>query len=192
MRDTNTFLQLLVGSSFLFLGGCGVGSDNFTDTYSVKVSALHYIKDANVTIEGIRGKYRDRGIYDFNTSVGGVRLSRGGVYITNDTNESDTAPDSTRCSHYLPSLDTTVASLQLSAPAEHVPYAYININPFTSLLVHGNVSKESLALEYPIAASIEEHFDFDTTAALKAEAYNKEDQNLTKEICDALQALQQL
>ena len=193
MKHLKALTVLLLSSALVFLSGCGVGSDNFTYEYSVKVSALHYIKDANVTIDGSAAAlYRSGGIYDFNESITGNRLSVGGLYVTDENNESNTSLQSTRCKAYLPSLDTTVTALRLSAPAEHVPYEYININPFTSLLVEGGFSKETLALEYPIAASIEEHFDFDTTAALQAVEYNQEDQNLTHEICDALQALQNL
>ncbi len=193
MKHLKALRALLLGSPLVFLSGCGVGSDNFTYEYSVKVSALHYIKDANVTINGSEAAiYRSSGIYDFNKSIAGVRLAVGGLYVTDENNESNASLHSTRCSHYLPSLDTTVTTLRLSAPAEHTPYEYININPFTSLLVQGGFSKETLAQEYPIAASIEEHFDFDTTAALKASEYNKEDYNLTQEVCDALQALRNL
>ncbi len=192
MKKMQALTTLLLSSTLIFLSGCGVSNDNFTNEYSVKVSALHYIKDANVTIMDRHARYRERGIYDFNTTISGVRLAVGGVYVTDENNESNGSLQSTLCRHYLPELDTTVAQLKLSAPAEHAPYEYININPFTTLLIRGDFSMAALALEYPIAASIEEHFDFDTAAARKATAYAQEDQNLTKEICDALEALQSL
>ncbi|GEM_PF-2952955 len=192
MKYRQQLMALLGGCTLVLWSGCGVGSDNFTNQYSLKVSALHYIKDANVSIGNRYGVYRSRGIYDFNESLAGGRVATGGLYIVDENNESNTSAVSTLCQHYLPSLDTTVTTLKLSAPAAHVPYEYININPFTTLLVQGGFSKEALALKYPVAASIEEHFDFDTTAALKAPEYRQADNNLTQEICDALQALQDI
>ena len=190
MRHTKALSALLLSGILVWLSGCGVSSDNFTSEYSVKVSALHYIKDANVSIGGVHAQYRKRGIYDFNMSLSGMRFARGGVYVTDENNETDSSLQSTRCHQYLPELDTTVSKLVLRAPAEHAPYAYININPFTTLAARDDFSLEILAQEYPIAASIEASFDFDTVAAQKAAVYSTQEQNLTREICRALQALQ--
>ena len=182
---------LLLGSALSLFSGCGVTNDELEYRYSVKLSSLHYIKDANVSIgESANALYRDSGEYDFNVSVSGTRVAIGGVYVTDENNESNTSLQSTLCANYLPSLDTNASTFQFSAPAEHLPYQYMNINPFTTLLVDTNISKEELALLYPIAATIDDSFDFDVTAARKAYVYSTEETNLTKEICDALQELQ--
>ncbi len=191
MRQYTLSIQLLLSAIFLTLfSGCGVGSDNFSYEYSVKVSALHYVKDADVTdSDGLEARYREKGIYDFNKSIKGVRTARGGLYIVNENNESNSSNVSLLCKAYLPTLNTDTSLLLLSAPEEHPPFQYININPFTTLLTRESFSKEMLAQSYPIAASIEENFDFDTVEAREAEAYNQAEHNLTKEICDALEVL---
>ncbi len=181
---------LLFGSVLLLSSGCDVSDEDLEYQYTLKLSSLHYVKDANVSAGGTIAQYRFLGNYDFNVTVSGPRVADGGIYVTDEHNETNSSVQSMLCGSYLPTLDTNASSFQFRAPAEHLPYEYININPFTTLLVVANISKEELALRYPIAATIDDSFDFDVTAARKAHVYNTEETNLTKEICDALQELQ--
>ncbi len=191
MKYKNHILSTLLFSSLLlFFSGCDVNDEDLGYQYTLKLSSLHYVKDANVSVGGTMAQYRSLGNYDFNVTVSGLRVADGGIYVTDEHNETNASAKSTLCSNYLPTLDTNASRFQLRAPVEHLPYEYININPFTTLLVVSNISKEALALQYPIAATIDDSFDFDVTAARKVYAYSTEETNLTKEICDALQELQ--
>ena len=195
MKQTRFFLASILGISAAFFSGCGVDEDEFTYSYIVKLSSLHHVKDANVSVGSTAAVYRNEGNYDFNVTVTGARIAVGGTYITDEHNESNSSLESTLCSNYLPDLNTDASSFTLQAPYKHdlddnSSYHYININPFTTLVVQSGSSKEDLALRYPVAASIEKSFDFDVTSARID--YRSEDNNLTTEICDALQELQNL
>ncbi len=188
----NIFITGVLGATLILFSGCGVNEEEIAYSYRVKLSSLHYVKDANVSVGSINAKYYYSGSYDFNVTVVGPRVAVGGTYVTDEHNESNTSLESTLCANYLPSLNTDASSFTLVAPALHSPYEYININPFTTLLVKTDILAEDLALRYPVAASIESSFDFDVTAARLGYEYSSEDNNITPEICDALQELQNL
>jgi hypothetical protein len=183
----------LAGISIALFSGCGISNDDFTYSYVVKLSSLHYVKDANMSAGARYAVYKNSGDYDFNESIlGDYRVAAGGIYILNENNESNSSLTSDLCAKYLPGLDTDASRFTLKAPPKHEPFEYINVNPFTTLLVETNDTKEVLAQRYPIAASIDESFDFDSAAARQGYENSVEDNNLTIEICDALQELQNL
>ncbi|MEA2111958.1 MAG: hypothetical protein U9P71_07925 [Campylobacterota bacterium] len=185
----NIIIAGILGISAALFSGCGVDDSETKYHYYVKLSSLHYVKDAKVSVEEINASYVNSGSYNFDVTVSGTRVAVAGTYITDEDNESNTSLQSTLCESYLPSLNTDASSFTLQAPSSHDDYEYININPFTTLIVHG-ISAQELALRYPVASSIEPDFDFDVTAARQAIEYSTQENNLSTEICDALAELQ--
>jgi hypothetical protein len=181
------FLTLAVFGSALFLTtGCDIGGDTDSNiTMSLRVSALTYIKDnnetneTNVTInDTIKGYYISEGRYDFyDINITGVRKIEKGVYYNSDNN----------CSGYGIVIDENTTAPTMKAPdknSSNSVFAYININPFTTLLVDTNYSKEALQERFPTAASVDADFNFDTVSARFDTDYNST--ALVEEICDAL------
>ena len=181
------FLMIFAPVSLLFLTtGCSIGDNTDSNiTMSLRVSALTYIKDDNetngtrVTINDVvRGYYISLGRYDFyDKNITGVRKIVKGRYLSADNN----------CSDYGIIIDENSTVPTMKAPdknSSNSKFAYININPFTTLLVDTNYSKETLQNRYPIAASVDDDFNFDTVSARLDRDFNST--ALTREICDAL------
>ena len=152
-------------------------------SYSVRVSSLHRIKEANVTMEGLQAHYKERAYYQFDNvdSIGALEVS-GGSFITNDDNESDyNASLIVAC----PDINSS-QMVMLQAPvvdtSSKVPYLFVN--PFTTLLAQGKTAEE-LNATYPIAYAIENDFNFDT-AYTRANREDTNESNFTKELCEAL------
>ncbi len=175
-------------STFLF-SGCGIGS-NLTEsnvTLSIRVSALTYIRDNNETNETIctigagSCSYVSGGRWDYyDANITGMRIVEKGMYLTSDGN----------CSI---SIDENATAPTLKAPMKETVgsrYGYINVNPFTTLLVDGNYSLEELRVRFATAASIDEDFNFDTVSTRHDKDYLESD--LTPEICEALEEVIQL
>ena len=169
-----------------FTTGCDIGGDTDSNiTMSLRVSALTYIKDnnetneTNVTINDvIKGYYITEGRYDFyDTNISGIRKIVKGVYLHTDNN----------CSSYGIVIDENTTAPIMKAPDKNSSgstFAYININPFTTLLVDTNYTKEALQNRFPTATSIDSDFNFDTVSARFDRDYNST--ALVEEICDAL------
>jgi hypothetical protein len=185
----------------LLLGGCDTDNSDSNVTLAVTVSSLHYIKDANVFLEGSQNAaYASGGTYHFyEGDVTGKRIAAGGSYVTNEEDESNTSVAPTRC----PQFETNTTMPVLSAPGytEGTPYEaiYININPFTSLIAEGNMTADEMMIEYEAAYQVQLdwekdviNFDFDVTEALRYAEYNAAEYNLTEEICDALDRLNRI
>ncbi len=172
----------------LFTAGCDIGDSTDSNiTMSLRVSALTYIKennetyDTNVTInDTIIGSYITLGRFDFydNNTTGERKIINGVYLLDSDVNCSD-YPDM--------NLSENAAAPTMKAPdknSSNSRFAYININPFTTLLVDSGYSKETLQGRFPEAASVDEDFNFDTTTARFDRDFNGT--RLTQEICEAL------
>jgi hypothetical protein len=193
MKTLQIITTGLVATSIVLLSGCGVSEEDIPYSYTVKLSSLHYVKDATMRANTKVAIYKNSGDYDFNESIEGYeRVAVGGIYIVDDNNESNTSLTSDLCTNYLPGLDTDASRFTLKAPPKHDPFEYINMNPFTTLLIETNDTAEVLAQRYPVAASIDASFDFDSAAARQGFENSVEENNLTAEICEALQELQNL
>ncbi|MBN2895102.1 MAG: hypothetical protein JXK05_04310 [Campylobacterales bacterium] len=175
-------VTVIAALSALFFAGCGVGNEvgDSNVTLSVRVSALHYLGDNNETNEtrfsvgAAQGSYSGvYGAWDFyDANITGERVITKAMYIASDAN----------CSF---AIEENATAPTLKAPADGLSrYPYLNVNPFTTLLVDENVTLEELAQRYPTAASIDAEFNFDVVSARFQKAYI--DSPLTDEICDAL------
>lgn len=176
-------VTLIAAIAALHFWGCGVGNEvgDSNVTLSVRVSALHYLGDNNETNEtrfsvgAAQGSYTGvYGAWDFyDTNVTGERVITKAIYIASDAN----------CSFV---IEENATAPTLKAPADgYSRYPYLNVNPFTTLLVDENVTYQELAARYPTAASIDAEFNFDVVSARFQKAYI--DSPLTAEICDAME-----
>ena len=212
-------LSAAVTAGALLLGGCDTTRKTTDITLDVYVSSLYWIKDANVTLSGgAVAEYSRQGAYSFyDDNVSGVRRAVGGQYITNSNDEDNVSIAPIAC----PQFDTNATMPALSAPwssgASETPTyeeTYRNINPFTSLLAEGNATLDELQGRYPVALdanikvlfpekSAEERavmsidparltFNFDVVWARSDSEFSTEDQNLTAEICQALDELNRI
>jgi hypothetical protein len=185
----------------LLLGGCDTDNSDSNVTLAVTVSSLHYIKDAEVSLEGSQSAaYTSGGVYHFyEADIAGKRIASGGSYVTDEEDESNTTLPPLQC----PQFETNTTMPALSAPghAEGAEYAeiYVNINPFTSLIAEGNMTVDEMINAYQTAYQVQEdwgksviNFDFDVTAARHYPDYNSSENNLTAEICDALDRLNRI
>jgi hypothetical protein len=180
------FLLLTFFNMIFFTTGCSIGDDAESNiTMSLRVSALTYIKENNETNETkvtindtITGTYINLGRYDFyDENITGERKIVKGLYLSADDN----------CSDYGIIFDENTTAPIMKAPDKNSSgsaYAYININPFTTLLVDTNYSKEELQTRFPTATLIDRDFNFDTVSARFDNEFNTT--SLTQEICDAL------
>ncbi len=180
--------------------GCGISDQSDSNvTLSVRVSSLVYLGDNNETnatlfrigeiavgsnfADSEKTQRHSYGRWDFyDANISGVRRVEKALFL-NDIN----------CSSY--NIDTNTTAPTLSAPADGLSaYPYINVNPFTTLLVERNISAAQLGVEYPAAYAIDSDFNFDTVSALNSSDTVKiiGDMNLTQEICDALDEVIQL
>jgi len=187
-RDLYKVFSATLLAGTLLLSGCGDDDDTLLSesniTLRVLVSSLHYVKDANASLGGEAGSYSYYGLYDFYTEdTSGARVIEGGRYITNDTNESNESAPVMQCPNFSVDINDTLPTLKAPADVAGIP-AYININPFTTLLVDGNYTKEELQARFPIAAGIQSDFNFDATMARYV--YDSEEENLSIELCEAL------
>ncbi len=185
MKKNILILSILMGIMFLNTG-CDIEDDSDSNiTMSLRVSALTYVRDNNetndteVTINNtIKGYYISGGRYDFyDENISGERKIINGLYTESDNN----------CSSYGIIIDENTTAPTMKAPdknSSNSAFAYININPFTTLLVDTNYSKQTLQNRYPTAASIDKDFNFDTVSARNDRDFNST--ALTQEICDAL------
>jgi len=154
--------------------------------YPIRVTSLHQIKDANVTMLDKSGVYSSNGKYAFEdvNSIDTIEV-HGGSYITNESNESDyNSSLVTNC----PDMNETSEFL-LSAPkvdANKMPYIFVN--PFTTLLAQG-ANIEDINDTYPIAYATENSFNFDTSYRNKFYVDTTEN-NFTSELCNAIKAIQ--
>ncbi len=176
-------VTLIGAMAWLLFLGCGVGKDvgDSNVTLSIRVSALHYLADNNETNETrfnvgeAEGSYTNSyGTWDFyDDNISGERVISKAIYLASDAN----------CSF---AIEENATAPTLKAPADtHDRFPYLNVNPFTTLLVDENVSVTELAQRYPTAASIDEEFNFDVVSTRFNKAYI--DSPLTAEICDALE-----
>ncbi len=161
MRSTViTFMAV----GLIFFSGCSDSDDSDSSpstpsTTKVKVSSDWYVISAAVTVNGSgSATYLGNGEYELDGAYSGTIEVTGGV---NDVNGNE-----------LPDTGESYAPI-LSAPD-----GYVNVNPFTTMLVNG-MSTADLGLKYPVSYSVNEMFDFDVVA----EAAN--DFDLQKEVADA-------
>ncbi len=155
--------------------------------YPVRVTSLYQIKEANVSMSGIKGVYSENGKYTFEDVKSAEAISVvGGTYITDENNESDY---NLTLASTCPDINITEMEFMLSAPKvdeNQTPYMFIT--PFTTLLAQGAKAKD-LNDTYPIAYNSEENFNFDT--AYKRRTFvDTNESNFTKELCDAMKAIQ--
>lgn len=181
-------------TSSLYFGGCTTEVNGVDTNVSQRVvlSSLHYIKEANVTMDtNATGIYLVSGVYFFyDTNVSGMRLATGGRYVTDETNESNETVLPIQCPDFNLTVDAPMPTLKAPADTAETAFPYVNINPFTTLLIDSNLTKAELGVRFPVAASLSEDFNFDATAARKD--FNTEDQNLSLELCEAINDLQRL
>ena len=171
----------------LFTSGCSIGDSTDSNiTMSLRVSALTYIRENNetndtlVTInDTIKGTYITSGRFDFyDKNITGERKIIKGVYLIDSDVNCSNYPDM--------NLSEGAPAPTMKAPdknSSESAFAYININPFTTLLVAGH-PKEELQSNFPEAASVDEDFNFDTVSARFDRDFNAT--RLTQEICEAL------
>jgi hypothetical protein len=185
----STLLTILIFLfTTLFTTGCDIGDSTDSNiTMSLRVSALTYIRENNETNDTLvtindttKGTYITLGRFDFyDENITGERKIINGVYlIESDVNCSD-YPDM--------NISENAPAPTMKAPdknSSESKFAYININPFTTLLVDSGYSKETLQGRFPEAASVDEDFNFDTATARFDRDFNST--RLTQEICEAL------
>lgn len=177
---------LMFLSMTFFISGCDIGENTDSNiTMSLRVSALTYIKENNetndteVTINNTtKGYYITLGRYDFyDKNITGERKIVNGLYIDSDNN----------CSSYGIVIDENTTAPIMKAPdknSSNSNFAYININPFTTLLVDSGDSKETLQTRFPTATQVDPDFNFDTVSARFDSDFNGT--RLVEEICEAL------
>lgn len=186
---------LTLSLAALFTSGCDIGDSTDSNiTMSIRVSTLSYIGNNNETNEtnitlggGVEGTYISSGRYDFyDENISGARQIEKGIYLT-DIN----------CSDY--NIEQNSTAPILKAPDKNSSgstFAYININPFTTLMVDMNLSADALNSHYnfPAAYAVDPDFNFDTVSARFDRALPEEtvDNNLSDEICRALKELIEL
>jgi len=169
--------------------GCSVGEGTDSNiTISMRVSAFNYVKEnsetneTNLTINGVtQGYYISRGRYDFyDANISGERRIEKGIF------EYDV-----NCSDFNIEQNTTAPILK--APDKNSSgstFAYVNINPFTTLMVDENLSADELNAKYEFTAAydVDPDFNFDTYTARydRKLAEESSDFNLTDDICRAL------
>ncbi len=185
---TTLLATLLLFLIALFNSGCEIGDSTDSNiTMSLRVSALTYVKENNETNETkvtindtLQGTYITLGRYDFyDKNITGKRKIVKGIYQqTSDVN----------CTSYPDiNLSENAPAPTMKAPdknSSNSKFAYININPFTTLLADGLYSKENLQNRFPEAASVDKDFNFDTATARFDRDFNGT--RLTNEICEAL------
>ncbi len=172
----------------LFTSGCSIGdSADSNITMSLRVSALTYIRENNETNDTlvsindtIKGTYITLGRFDFyDKNITGERKIIKGVYLIDSDVNCTNYPDI--------NLSEGAPAPTMKAPdknSSNSTFAYININPFTTLLVDVGYSKETLQGRFPEASSVDSDFNFDTVSARFDRDVNST--RLTQEICEAL------
>jgi hypothetical protein len=194
MRD---FFILLPLATLMFLSsGCGLVEDESESnvTLSVRVSTMVYMGDDNETNttrfgigEALGYSYQDResverypyGRWDFyENNLTQARVIENAIYL-NDVNCSD---------FNIPAYSSAPT---LKAPANgSSQFPYINVNPFTTLLVDLNLSADELnaQFDFPAAYDVDPDFNFDTFSARNDRKLPDEmpDYNLSNDICRAL------
>ncbi len=215
-------LGTAIAAGSLLLGGCDTTTKRSDVTLDVYVSSLYWIKDANVTLSGGSiAIYENKGAYSFyDDNVSGVRRAAGGHYVTNSNDEDNVSTAPITCPQFDTNATMPVLSApwhSAADPASETPSyeeVYHNINPFTSLLAEGNATLDELQGRYPVAVdanikvlfpekSAEERaalsvdmtritFNYDVLWARLDSEFSQEDNNLTAEICQALDELNRI
>ena len=197
MKRVTTFCSML---GVLMFGGCGISDQSDSNvTLVVRVSTLVYLGDNNETNATVFSIGDTALGSNFSDSEKTVRYSYG-RWNFYDENVSETRRleeaiflNDVNCSGY--NIEKNTTAPVLSAPADGVSaYPYINVNPFTTLLVERNITAAALKEEYPAAYMVDNDFNFDTVSAINDRGIAKliGDLNLTQEVCDALDEVIQL
>lgn len=189
MMINRLIAALLFLFAMLFSTGCNIGGGTDSNiTVSIRVSAFSYVKEnsetneTNLTINGVtQGYYISRGRYDFyDENISGERRIENGIF------EYDV-----NCSDFNIEKNTTAPILRApdkNSSGSH--FAYINVNPFTTLMVDENLTADELNAKYEFTAAydVDPDFNFDTYTARYDRHLPEEssDYNLTDDICRAL------
>jgi hypothetical protein len=195
MMKNRLISAFLFSLAMIITTGCSIGEGTDSNiTMSLRVSAFSYVKDnnetneTNITINGVtQGYYISRGRYDFyDENISGERRIEKGIF------EYDV-----NCSDFNIEQNTTAPILK--APDKNSSgsiFAYVNINPFTTLMVEEHLSADELNAKYLFTAAydVDPDFNFDTFSA-RYDRYLPEetaDFNLTDDICRALKEVMNL
>ncbi len=186
----------------LLISGCGITNMSESNvTLSVRVSSLIYHGDDNETNTTVFSIGDALG-FNFADSEKTTRYSYGrwDFYDKNLTQERYVENAiflaDVNCSDY--SIEENAVAPVMRAPANDLEahYPYINVNPFTTLLVELNTTPEALDAQYgfPAAYAIAPDYNFDTVSAQYDNALKETigDNNLSDEICRALKEVLRL